>query len=253
LAKVELYATNQFVEQATKLFGTQGISPLHKNQNVRFRQKLIRIEKDFPHDPGVPQTIKIRGAEEVTVLVSSARLYVDAHHTKRFVLALKYEDETEYRYLVASELSWRTVEIVQGYPLRWRVEVFLEDWKGHEGWGPLTTQPDEEGSSRSLILSLRLDHGLLFHPQQRVRLENKRPACTVGSLQQRTRVEGLLAFSRDLSLADNPEEQLNRLSHAVEEVFQLAPSTNHLNNRTLGRLEPTPSLQYRAELAYASV
>ena len=155
-------------------------------------------------------------------------------------------------YVVASDLSWRTLDMVQGYTLRWLVEVFLQDWKAHEGWGQLTKQPDEDGSSRGLILSLRLDHGLLCHPHQRARLENNLPACTVGSLQQRTRVDCLLAFIRDLILADNPEEQLNRLSQAVEEVFQLAPSKKHLNTRDLGRLEPTPALKYRAEMAQVS-
>jgi DDE superfamily endonuclease len=244
-----LYGTHQFMEQAATRFGTQVISQLHTNQNVRFRTKLISLEQYFTQSPGVPQRVRIRGGEEVTVLVSSARLYVDAHHKKRFVVALKYPDEMDYRYVVASDLSWRTLDIVQGYTLRWLVEVFLEDWKEHEGWGQLTKQPDEDGSSRSLILSLLLDHCLLCHPHQRARLEHKLPACTVGSLQQRTRADCLLAFIRDLILADNPEEKLNRLSQAVEEAFQLAPSKKHLSHRDLGRLEPTPTLKYRAQIA----
>jgi hypothetical protein len=248
-----LYATNQFMEQAAKLFGTQVISQLHKNQNVRFRQKLISIEQYFTHYPGVPQHMRIRGDKDVSVMVSSARLYVDAHHQKRFVIALKYAQETDYRYIVASDLSWRTLDIVQGYTLRWLVEVFFEDWKVNEGWGQLTKQPDEDGSSRSLILSLLLDHCLLLHPHQLARLENKLPAYTVGSLQQRTRVDYLLAFIRELILADNPGEQFNRLCQAVEEVFQLAPSKKHLSNRDLGRLEPTPTLKYRVEMAEVSV
>jgi hypothetical protein len=94
----------------------------------------------------------------------------------------------------------------------------------HEGWGQLTKQLDEDGSSRSLILSLRLDHGLLLPPHQLARLENNLPACTVGSLQPRTRMDCLLAFIRELIVEDNPGEQFNRLSQAVEEVCQLAPS-----------------------------
>ena len=148
-------------------------------------------------------------------------------------MALKYEHESEYRYLVASDLSWRTVDIVQGYTLRWLVEVFLEDWKVYEGWGQLTKQPDEEGSSRSLVLSLLLDHCLLLHPQQLARLEHNLPACTVGSLRERTRVESLLECIRELILQDNPQEKLTRLSRAVEEVFQLRPSKKHLHNRDI--------------------
>ncbi len=82
------------MEQAAKLFDTPVISQLPKNQNVRFRNKLISIENYFTHYPGGPQNLSSRGAEEVGVLVSRARLSVDAHHQKRFVIALKYEQET---------------------------------------------------------------------------------------------------------------------------------------------------------------
>src|SRR6516165_3623097 len=85
--------------------------------------------------------------------------------------ALKYEDEETYRYLIASDLSWRTLDIVQGQTLRWLVEVFVQDWKGHEGWAQLTKQPGEEGARRSVILSLLVDHALFVHPAQ------EQPAC----------------------------------------------------------------------------
>jgi hypothetical protein len=137
------------MEQATTLFGTQVISQLHKHQHVRFRNKLISLEKYCTPYPGVRQPIRSRGDEAVSGMVSRARLYVDAHHQKRFVLALKSAQETASRDMVASDLSWRTLAIVPGYtpgyPWRWRVEGFFEDWKVHEGWGQLTTQPDEDG------------------------------------------------------------------------------------------------------------
>ena len=56
-------------------------------------------------------------------MVGSARLAVCAHGKRRFVIALKYPGETEYRYLVATDLSWRTLDIVQAYTLRWLVEI----------------------------------------------------------------------------------------------------------------------------------
>jgi hypothetical protein len=37
---------------------------------------------------------------------------------KRFVIALKYSGESEYRYLVATALSWRTIDITQAYSIR---------------------------------------------------------------------------------------------------------------------------------------
>jgi hypothetical protein len=116
--------------------------------------------------------LSIRGGTQRQVEVGSARLYVNSHNKKRFVIGLKYEGESDYRYLVASNLSWRTQDIVQVYTYRWLVEVFFEDWKLYEGWGQLAKQPGYDGSSRSLILSLLLDHCLLLHPEQKIRLEN---------------------------------------------------------------------------------
>jgi hypothetical protein len=65
------------------------------------------------------------------------RLEVKAHGKKRFVIALKYEGESEYHYLVANDLSWRAMDIARAYTLRWIVEVFIEDWKSHCGWNTL--------------------------------------------------------------------------------------------------------------------
>jgi hypothetical protein len=50
-------------------------------------------------------------------MVSRARVSVCAHGKKRFVIALRYPGETEARDLVATELSWRTLDIVQTYHL----------------------------------------------------------------------------------------------------------------------------------------
>ena len=78
----------------------------------------------FATHPGTPHTIRIRGGAERVALVGSARLYVCAHKTKRFIVAIKYAEEESYRYLIASDLSWRTLDILQGHSLRWLVEIF---------------------------------------------------------------------------------------------------------------------------------
>lgn len=247
-----LYGTAEFMDKASNLFGkVQVISQIRCNQNIRYRGKLKHVDEYFTTHPGIPQKIQIRGGNPITAIVGSARLYVDAHSKKRFVIALKYEGETEYRYIIASDMIWRTVDIIQAYTLRWLVEVFFEDWKLYEGWGQLTKQPGEEGSSRSLILSLLLDHCLILHPEQLARIKNKQPAATVGSLQQKTQVESLLAFIRRLLTTENPEAKFEQLTNTLEELFQLADSKKHMNTRELGRLEPTPSLKYRALVASA--
>lgn len=243
-----LYGTGKFLKKASSCFGgVQVISQLRTNQNIRFRGKTYSVEQYFKKFPGVTQTIRIRGGESMIVTVGSARLPVCAHQgQKRFVIALKYEGEENYRYLVASDLSWRTLDIVQAYTFRWLIEVFFADWKAHEGWGALTQQPGEEGSSRSLILSLLVDHCLLLHPDQLAQIENKQPAYTVGSLTNRVKVDSLLTIIRELISADNPVEQLQRLAQQMEELFPLNPSDKHMINRNMGRLEPTPSLKYKA-------
>ncbi len=128
-----LYGHNKFMDAASNLFGgVQVISQLNCNQNVRYRNRKQSVTKYFASYSGVPQLISIRGQEPVVATVGSARLEVCAHGQKRFVIALKYSGEQDYRYLVATDLSWRTLDIVQAYTLRWFVEVFFEDWKSYD-------------------------------------------------------------------------------------------------------------------------
>ena len=247
-----LYGSAAFLNRAAALFPqTQVISQLQKTQNVRFRQREMTVAQYFATYPGVAMTLHIRGGQAVTVILGSARLYVCAHQQKRFVVALKYPGEEEYRYLVASDLSWRAVDIASAYTLRWLIEVFFEDWKLHEGWGQLAPQWDEEGSSRGLTLSLLLDHALLLHPQQQARMENNLPACTVGSLQQHSRMEALIDVIRGMVDAEDPHQQLDEILAVAKRLFPLRDSAKHLNGRDLGRLEPTPSLKYRAAACMA--
>jgi hypothetical protein len=152
-----------------------------------------------------------------------------------------------YRYLIASDLSWRTLDIVQGHTLRWLVEVFIQDWKSYEGWSPLTKQPGEEGARHSVILSLLVDHSLFMHPDQQDQLKNNLPAYTVGSLRANVQVECLVEVIADLVSSDNPQEKLQRFTQAVHEVFAFGHSKKHMIQRPWGRLEPTPFLKYRAD------
>lgn len=192
------------------------------------------------------QVLTVRGGKQVKVTISSARLKVDAHGKKRFIVALKYEGEQDYRYLVATDLSWRTLDIAQAYTLRWLVEVFFEDWKLYEGWGREARQFDEERSVCGLILSLLSDHALILHPKQTARLENKLPAYTVGSLQRMSQVDTLLEFIKSILQHQNPGERLKEIARLIKDVFfQLTPSTKHMIGRDLGRIEPTPALAYK--------
>ncbi len=242
-----LYGEAAFMDEATRIVdGTQVISQLRENQTIEYRGKKRNLKNYFNTiNPGVAVTLRVRGGKDVKATMSSARLKVTAHGKKRFVIALKYEGESDYRYLVATDMSWRAMDITQAYTLRWLVEVFFEDWKLYEGWGREAKQLDEEGSSRGLILSLLLDHCLLLHPEQTARIDNKLPAYTVGSLQRKSQMDVLLVFIKSVLEQQNPADKLKELAGLVDEVFQLMPSGKHLVGRDLGRLEPTASLQYR--------
>ena len=129
-----LYGTAAFVDGASALFeGVQVISQIRSTQNVRVQKHKQHVADYFATHPGTPHTIRLRGGEEVGAIVGSAQLYVCAHKTKRFIVAIKYKSEETYRYLMASDLTWRTLDIVQGHTLRWLVEVFVQDWKSYEG------------------------------------------------------------------------------------------------------------------------
>ncbi len=131
------------------------------------------MEKYFTvTNKGVQEVLIVRGGQEVRDAISSARLKADAHGKKRFVAAIKYEGEVDYRYLASTDLSWRTLDIARAYTLRWLVEVFFEDWRLYEGWGGEARQSDEEGAVRGLILSLLFDHALLLYPEQTARVDN---------------------------------------------------------------------------------
>ena len=220
---------------------------MHENQNIEYKGKKRTLKAYFNDiNKGVEVTLLVRGGKEVKATISSARLNVTAHGKKRFVIALKYEGESDYRYLVATDMTWRTMDITQAYTLRWLVEVFFEDWKLYEGWGREAKQLDEEGSSRGLILSLLFDHCLLLHPEQTACIKNKLPAYTVGSLQRKSQMDVLLAFIKTILEHPNPADKLKELAELVGEVFQLMPSAKHMTGRDLGRMEPTASLQCRA-------
>jgi hypothetical protein len=243
-----LYGTASCVDEASAMFGgIQVISQIRSNQHIRVGQREQHVADYFATHPGTPHTIRLRGGDEVVAMVRSARLYVCSHKTKRFIVAMKYEGEETYRYLIASDLSWRTLDIVQGHSLRWLVEVFIQDWKSHEGWSQLTKQPGDEGARHSVILSLLVDHALFLHPDQHAQLKNNLPAYTVGSLRANVQVECLVDVIDDLVAADDPQEKLQGLTKALHEVFAFGRSKKHMIQRQLGRLEPTPSLRYRAD------
>lgn len=244
-----LYGTQSFLDEASNIFGgVQVISQIKKNQNIRFKNKEISVQQYFTSYPGTKQTIKIRGGKKQKVIVGAARLHVCSHNKKRFVIALKYEGEKDYRYIVANDLSWRYCDIVEAYTLRWLIEVFFEDWKASEGWGKLTKHTGKKGSSQGLILSLMVDHCLFFHPDQKAFIDNNLAACTVGSLMRQIRIECFLQFIRNIVTDKDPGLQLDKITEILKnQIFVPLPSSKHMSGKKLGRMEQTASLKNKNE------
>jgi len=243
-----LYGTATFVDAAAAIVGGgHVISQIRSHQTIRVGKREQHVADYCATQPGTPQPLRIRGGHEMVATVGRARLYVCSHHTKRFIVASKYNADESYRSLIASDLSWRTLEIVQGHTLRWLVEVLMQDWKSDEGWSPLTKQPGEEGARQSVILSLLVDHRLFVHPDQQAQLKNNLPAYPVGRLRANGQVECLVHVIDDLVSSDHPQDKLKHFTQALHEVFAFGPSTKPMIQRQWGRLEPTPFLKYRAD------
>ena len=58
--------------------------------------------------------------------------------------------------------------------------------------------------------------------------------------------ECILCFVQEIISDENPQQKLYDLAEILEkEVIKLNPSSKHMANRELGRLEPIKSLKYR--------
>ena len=245
-----LYGSRGFVSRAILIYpDSQVISQVKSNQKIRMHGKYISIEEYFRRHSGVEQPLNIRASKEEIVTMNGARLYLKAHGCKRFIVALKYAGEEKYRYLMASNLTWRLTDIARAYTLRWLVEVFIQDWKSYEGWCQLAKQPGDEGSYRGVILSLMTDHCLLLHHEQKALIDNKLPAATVGSLRDLERAKAIVDSVEEVVNSQNTNLVVQSLKDAIENVIPLRESSKHMNGRDLGRLEPTPSLKHMAVAA----
>jgi len=246
-----LYGQSSFIDQVGQLTkNAQVVTQLKNNQLVKNKKgKWVQLKTYFVRQEGVKATLLVRGGKKVNITILSARLSVKAHDGKRrFIVALKYEGETKYRFLVASDLSWRHQDIAQLYTLRWLVEVFIQDWKGFEGWNQLAKQQGEKGSTRGVILSLLCDHLLLHHPKQIALLKNKQPGMPVGCLIEHLNAEALVETIRKIVIDEKPLEKFKLFAENLYEILPERQSKKHMAGLDLGRMEPTTSLVYQNAL-----
>lgn len=93
------YGSGHFFKQAAQISPkTQIISQLRKNQKVVYRNKEMSVAEVFAGMTAVNIVLFLRGGLQKTVSLISARIRVSSHGQTQMIVALKYENEEEYRY-----------------------------------------------------------------------------------------------------------------------------------------------------------
>ena len=227
-----LFGTTLFVDGVAAIYpGVQVISQIRSNQKIVVNGKVYSAQAYFARRAPIESKMIIRGGKKVIIYYSSVIGKVQSHDKKRLIIALKYEGEATFRYLIAQNMTWRVQDVLACFSLRWLVEVFFQDWKMYEGWGQLTKHVGEEGSRQSLILSLLFDHCLLSHPTQAARIKDNLPLYTVGSLRDRLNVECLLQVFEYILQQEEPRKYVVQLTEKIDQVYQLRISSKHLSGR----------------------
>ena len=230
------FGNKQFADGIKTVCNTQIISQIRSNQIVYMKGKPLHVDTLFQRYEGVPELINCRGVDK-NVIMYGMRIKVKAYGHKLFVIALKYEGEDDYRFITATDLSWRAIDIVGAYTLRWLVEVFIQDWKGHMGFDRLAIQQGDDGSRRSLILSLLTDHSLFFHKDQSALIDAKLQAGTVGSLINLIKAEAFLDSVKEIVYSPNPKEEYERIFNDLKDVYELRKSKKHMANLDMSQFE----------------
>lgn len=207
-------------------FKVNFISQLKSNQLCSIRNKNKSLEKYFSSQVKQTTEFEIRG-KIIKIEWASSRLQIKSHGCRLHVISLRYEGEKNWRYVAATDLTWRSEDIIKGYGLRWLVETFNEDWKQYGGWGKKAFQQGEEGCSRGVILSLLLDYFYLWHPLQVGLHRSAQPLCTVGSLVEHIQIEHIFTAIETSLEQPDPKAHIKQIKDCVDKLFVLRSSRKH--------------------------
>ena len=234
--KVELicadaaYFSKKSAKEVASIYpGVQFISRLKSSQVVILGNSQMTLKEYFSYLKAFRTRVRIRGHKDQIMYFAHEMLFLKAHGKKLKVVAVKYSEEEDFRFLVATDNSWIPRSIIEGMSRRWLIETSIQDWKGFDGWGTKASQQKEKGSSRGLVLSLLVDHCFLFHPIQFNRFQAGQSLVTTGSLRDHIRFESLKQTFQSIIYSDNPKEKLSKLMEEMDQVIQLRDSLKHLN------------------------
>ena len=105
------------------------------------------------------------------------------------------------------------------------------------GFDRLAIQQGDDGSRRSLILSLLTDHSLFFHKDQSALIDAKLQAGTVGSLINLIKAEAFLDSVKEIVYSPNPKEEYERIFNDLKDVYELRKSKKHMANLDMSQFE----------------
>lgn len=227
-----LFGTAEFVDGVADIYPkVQVISQIRSNQKIKTQGITNPVSEYFNKRAAIKSSLIIRGGKREIIYYSSLIAKVESQGKKRLIIALKYEGETKFRYIIAQNMTWRVQDVLECFSFRWLVEVFFQDWKMYEGWGQLTKHVGVEGSRQSLILSLLLDLCLLSHPLQIARAKDNLPLYTVGSLRNQLNVQSLMQVFEHILQQPNPKKYLEELAENIGKVYKLRESSKHMSGR----------------------
>lgn len=232
------YGSPEFFTGAVEITKqNQVISQIKKTQLINVNGEFIPAIKFFENYQGKTVEAELRhGNKKITY--RSAKFKVKSHNKRLHVIALKYENESDYRYLIANDMTWFDIDVIKAYAFRWLVEVFIQDWKSYEGWDQLAMQRGMDGSEHGVIISLLSDHALHFHEDQLALYKNKEPAATVSSLREKVMMESLTAFIENIVTSNDPKAMFETYSCKIAELFQLKSSTKHMRGIDMEKFAP---------------
>ena len=242
------YMSKYFRGECAKIYPqAQLISQLKSSQIVTPKSGKAKNLRDyFAKQKPVSLNVRLRDMEPTAIEMVSARLKVQALKGRTMlVIALKYAGETDYRYIVANNITWRSLDVVKAYAFRWLVEVVIEDWKLYEGFGKLAYQQGEDGARRGLCLSLLVDQFLLQHPQQLRLAQTGQPLQTVGTMMRQLQTRCLIRRIESILESAEPKAALQEFAQQLFQVVQFRPSDKHMSGKAFGDLGPSPALHLR--------
>jgi hypothetical protein len=241
------YMSRFLIKECKSIFkDAQMISQLKKTQLARFGNKPFKsLENLFKNVKTQMVTINLRGIAPVTLYFAAARVFVKSLNRKLLVVAIKYDDSKEFRYLAATDLTWRALDVVRKYANRWLIEVFNQDWKEYAGWGRAACQQGVDGACRGVILSVLVDHALLIHPEQLRLAQANKPLLTAGTISRKVQTQSLLGAIETIIDSENPKEAFKQFSLDMENLIDFRASRKHFAGREMEHLEGSAALTKR--------